>query len=408
MADTQYLLIGGGLASHRAIQMIRQQDETGRITLVGAEPYPPYDRPPLSKEFLRGEKPRDQLVFDTGEALESQNVDLVLDCRVTALDADNKRATLDNQHRISFERALLAPGGEPTRLDLPGARLDGVYYLRTVDDSVALAEAARSADRAVIVGAGFIGMEAAASLTQLGVEVTVLEAAPRIWAEFADETLAGFFEAYCRDRGVTFRTGATVTGFQGDGRVAAVTTEGADPIPCDFVLVAVGIDPSVELARAAGLTVDDGIVVDERLRTSHPEIFVAGDVANYPDPIFHRRRRVEHWGHAEYCGQVAGANMAGGGMTYGLLTYVWSDIFDLHLEFAGDETQFDEVLVRGRMDDTRFTVLYLKQHRLTAYFSVNGEAREFTMLKKLIKRGVDLSGKGPQLRDAESVLKELL
>lgn len=408
MADTSYLLIGGGLVASRAARQIRKRDPERRITLVGAEPHAPYDRPPLSKEFLRGEKAGDELLFDTAEELEQSGIELELGTVVRELDAHGKRVRLDDGATLSFDKALIATGGRPRRLELPGGDLGGIHYLRTVDDAAAIAEAARAGGRAAIVGAGFIGMEAAASLTKLGVAVTVLEAEPRVWARFADETLSGFFQDYCARKGVTFRTGVTVTGFHGSGRVQAVTVDGQDPVPCDFALVAVGIQANTELARAAGLAVSDGIVVNERLQTSHPEIYAGGDVANYPDPVFGKRRRVEHWGHAEHCGQVAGRNMAGDDQPYDLLTYVWSDIFDLHLEFAGDETEYDRVLVRGLMDDARFTVLFLKDDRLTAYFSINGNPRDFLPLKKLIRQRADLAGQDDVLTDPNSALKALL
>jgi NADPH-dependent 2,4-dienoyl-CoA reductase/sulfur reductase-like enzyme len=203
-------------------------------------------------------------------------------------------------------------------------------------------------------------MEVAASLTQRGVQVTVIEAQPHIWARFADATLAGFFQDYCIQNGVTFYTDEMVTEIRGHDRPSSVTTRSGKELPCDFVCIGVGIVPNVELARQAGLKVDNGVVVNEHLRSSHPDIYAAGDVANYQDPVFGKRRRVEHWGHAEYCGQLAGQNMAGAYNTYDLVTYVWSDIFDLHLEFAGDETEHDQVLLRGRFEDKSFIVLYLR------------------------------------------------
>jgi NADPH-dependent 2,4-dienoyl-CoA reductase/sulfur reductase-like enzyme len=174
------------------------------------------------------------------------------------------------------------------------------------------------------------------------------------------------------------------------------------------VCIGVGIVPSVELAHAAGLKVDNGVVVNEYLQSSHPDIYAAGDVANYQDPVFAKRRRVEHWGHAEYCGQLAGQNMAGANNTYDLVTYVWSDIFDLHLEFAGDETEHDQVLFRGRFENRSFTVLYLKRHILTAYFAVNASSKEFPILQRLIRHKRDLAGKELQLQDPTYALKGLV
>ena len=408
MKSTKYLLIGGGLACGQAAKQIRGQDPDGAITLVGDEPYVPYDRPPLSKEFLRGGKPREALPFDPEQYFHEQHIDLVLGVGVKRMDPGKKTAVLENGESLAFEKAFLATGGRPVRLKLPGADLPGVHYLRTLDDSAALAAEAGQGKRAVLLGAGFIGMEVAASLTQRGVQVTVIEAQPHIWPRFADASLAAFFQDYCTERGVTFRTSDTVTEIRGQGRPSSVVTRSGKEFPCDFVCIAVGIVPNVELAQQAGLTVENGVVVNEFLQASHPDIYAGGDVANYPDPIFAKRRRVEHWGHAEYCGQLAGQNMAGARNPYDLLTYVWSDIFDLHLEFAGDESEHDQVHMRGRVQDKSFTVLYLKNHALRAYFSIKGSAKEFPPLQRLIRSRKDLTGQEARLQDPTFAIKGLL
>lgn len=408
MKSARYLLIGAGVASSQAAKQLRRRDPEGSVALVGEEPHAPYDRPPLSKEFLRGEKAREKLFFDSEDALRQMGVQLALGVRVERLDAGRKVAILSSGEELAFEKALIATGGRPLRLNLPGDNLPGVHYLRTLDDSAAIRGEAAPGRRAVIIGGGFIGMELAASLTQLGVGVTVIEAQPHIWSRFTDATLAGFFQDYCTGKGVTFLTSEMVAEIRGNGRVSGVVTRSGKAIPCDFVCIGVGIAPNVELAQQAGLEVANGVVVNEYLRTSHPDIYAAGDVANYLDPVFGKRRRVEHWGHAEYCGQVAGLNMAGGGQKYGLLTYVWSDIFDLHLEFAGDESEHDEVLIRGRLEDRSFTVLYLKEKVLRAYFAINTDSREFPVLKRLIQRKTSLAGKEAQLADRSFNLRGLV
>jgi len=406
--STRYLLIGGGLASGQAAKQLRESDPDGSITLVGEEPYVPYDRPPLSKEFLRGEKSREEVFFDPEQYFRDHGIDLVLGVAVQRLDLARKTAILANGETIAFEKALIATGGRPVRLKLPGGDLPGVHYLRTLDDSAAIAAEAGPGRRAVLIGAGFIGMEVAASLTQKGARATVIEALPHIWARFADATLAGFVQDYCAQRGVTFYTNETVTEIRGQDRPSSVVTRSGKELPCDFVCIGVGIVPNVELAREAGLEVANGVIVNESLQSSHPDVYAAGDVANYADPIFGKRRRVEHWGHAEYCGQLAGQNMAGAGNRYDLLTYVWSDIFDLHLEFAGDESEHDRVLVRGRFQDKSFTVLYLKQNVLTAYFAINTGSKEFPALQRLIRGKKDLAGKEVQLQDPTFAIKGLL
>lgn len=407
MEPATYVLIGGGLASTEAAKQLRQHDPAATITLIGEEPYLPYDRPPLSKEFLRGEKSTEHLFFHPAQYFHDHRITLILGTAARSLNASEKTVALADGRIIAFQKALIATGGRPVHLKLPGHDLAGVHYLRTIDDSAAIAADAKPGTRAVIIGAGFIGLEVAASLTQRGVQATVIEAQSHIWPRFADATLANLIQAYCASKGVTFMTGDTVTAIQGHGRASSVATKSGRTLACDFVCIGVGIVPNVELAQQAGLAVENGVVVNEFLQSSHPDIYAAGDVAAYWDPLFGKRRRVEHWGHAEYCGQLAGQNMVGARNPYDLLTYVWSDIFDLHLEFAGDESEHDQVLLRGRLEDKSFIVLYLKEHVLKAYFAINAAAKDFPPLQRLIRSKKDLRGKEGQLQDPAVPLKNL-
>jgi NADPH-dependent 2,4-dienoyl-CoA reductase/sulfur reductase-like enzyme len=406
--ETKYLLIGGGLAAGEAAKRIREQDAEGTIVLIGAESHRPYDRPPLSKEFLRGQKPAGQLYFDPEQSFADRHITLRFGQAVTQLDTRQKTARLNGGETIRFQTALLATGGRPVRLRIPGRDLPGVHYLRTIEDSTAIAAEAQAGRRAVIIGAGFIGLEVAASLTQRGVSVTVLETASRIWPRFAAPAVASYVLDYCTARGVRFRTGETASAIKGTAHATAVATQSGLELPCDFVCIGIGIVPNVELAQTAGLHVENGIVVNEYLETSQAGIYAAGDVANFPDPYAGKRRRVEHWGHAEYSGQLAGQNMAGQRQAYDLLSYVWSDIFDLHLEFAGDETEHDRTVLRGRVEDGRFMLLYLKEQRLCAYFALNTGSKELPTLQRLIKQRTDLAAKLSQLEDPTVSLKSLL
>jgi NADPH-dependent 2,4-dienoyl-CoA reductase/sulfur reductase-like enzyme len=406
--DVKYLLIGGGMASYHAGRQIRKADPEGSILMVCEEPLPPYDRPPLSKEYLRGEKTTDEILFDSIEKLAEQKIDLALGVRAESLDPATKTVTLADGETVHFDKAFLATGGRPIRLPIPGADLPGVFYLRDAADADAIGRAVKPGTNALIIGAGFIGIEVAASLTKKGADVMVVEAMPHIWSRFADERLADYIQEYCTRRGVTFLTGELVSELRGDGRVQVAETKSGQMIACDLVCIGIGIVPNVELAQEAGLEVNNGIVVDEYGRTSHPDIYAAGDVVNYYDPVFEKRRRVEHWGHAEYGGQIAGRNMAGGENAYDFLSYVWSDIFDLHIEFAGDESEHDQILLRGKMEDDSFTQLYMKQGVMTAYFSVNTDMRDFVVLRRMIRTKKDLTGREADLENKEFNLRELL
>jgi NADPH-dependent 2,4-dienoyl-CoA reductase/sulfur reductase-like enzyme len=248
-------------------------------------------------------------------------------------------------------------------------------------------------------------MEIAASLTGHGVNVTVIEALPRIWARFVDETLSGYFEDLYTQKGVTFRTGETVEAFKGTDRVTAVMTSSGDEVPCDFVVMAVGIRPDTALAEKAGLEVDDGVIVDEYLQSSHPDVYVGGDAARFYDPVFEKQRRVEHWGQADYTGELAGKNMAGAEEPYDMITYAWSDIFDQHLEFVGDETEYDEVWLRGTPGEGPFTVLYLLDGALKAFFGINTGTDEFGALESLIRSGKPLAEYRETLEDPDADLE---
>lgn len=409
MRQVKYLLIGGGLASVRAAQQIRLLDPNGPLLLVSDEVFLPYDRPPLSKDYLRGLRSLGDISLQAPADAKALDIEVRLGDGVVELDASARVATLGGGETVQFEKALIATGGRPIQLDLPGADLQGVHYLRTAADADALREAARTARRAVIIGGGFIGLEVAAALTMQGLDVVVLEALPTVWARFGSPELSDYVTGYCTERGVTIRTSTLATEFLGDHKVRGVMTSDGEELECDLICVGVGIRPNVELAEAAGIDVDNGVVVDERMRTSDANIYAAGDLINYPDPhCGGRRRRVEHWGHAEHSGQIAGRNMAGGDERYDLLSYVWSDVFDLHFEFAGDEHDHDQLVVRGSPADGAFMVIYLREGRVTAYVSVNVPAREYSNVRRMIQTGMRMSGREAALADTSVNLKALL
>ncbi len=407
MKSTRYLVIGGGLAGKQAVKQLRKEDADAAITLVGSEPHQPYDRPPLSKEFLQGEKERPELFFEAETYYQDNGIETILGAAVTALDPGAKSAALETGESIDFEKAMMATGGTPIRLPVPGGDLAGIHYLRTLDDAEAIAAAARAAESAVVIGAGFIGMETAASLTKLGLKVSVIEAAPYIWSRFIDAQLADYFQEYCGAKGISFHCGETVTEFRGDERVTAVVTASAKHVPCDFVCVGIGIHPNTEIGRNAGLAEDNGIVVDDRLQTSHPDIYAAGDIINYPDSQSGRRRRVEHWSHANYCGLLAAQNMAGGDRPYNFQSFVWSDIFDLALKFAGDETGHDRILVRGTLETNSFSVIYLSGAAMTGCLAVNPDMREFGAMRSIMQKKIDVTGRDDELQDTGFDLKSV-
>lgn len=404
---TRYLIIGGGIAGVRAAEQLRRQDAAAEITIVSDDPHLPYDHPPLSKEVLRGDWPLEKADLHPAEFYREQHIALRLGVAAQRIDPSGKTVSLADTLSVPYDKLLIATGSRPRRLTIPGADIPGVHYFRTLADCLALREAIRAGGRAVVIGAGFIGMEVAASLAQSGVKVTVLEVAPYIWGRFLDEALARYFQGYCESRGIIFKTGVAPEEILGKDRATGVSAAGIE-YPCDVVCAGIGVAPNTEVAEAAGLVVADGIVVNEYLETSAADVYAAGDAVRYYDPIFEKRRRVEHWGNAEYTGLLAAQNMAGQRAPYGLLSYVWSDIFDLHIEFTGEEKDYDSLLVRGNLQDNSFIVLYLKERRLRAYLAVNAAQRDFLPLQRMIRRRVDLSGKQAQLADTAVELRSLV
>jgi len=405
MSRKRCVIIGGGLAGFQAACVLRQRDAECEIDLVHAEPHLPYDRPPLTKLYLLGEKKQTDLCYAGPDFYRQARIRCVHD-RAAALRPRDHQIDLAGGTTLGFDKALLASGGRPIRLDIPGAERNGVRYLRTLDQADAIRADLPSVHRVVVVGAGFIGMELAASLTGLGKHVTVVDSADRVWPRFLPEPLSQRLRSHFESRGVRFELGTAVAEVEGVGSVSAVRTAGGRRIPCDLVCVGVGIRPETALAQAAGIDVADGVIVDEYLRTSHPDVYAAGDVVNFPDPLF-GRRRVEHWGHAEYTGQLAAANMLGAAMPYRFVSYAWSKVFDLHLEFAGDERESDDVIVRGNLDGLRFTLLCLKDRRLRAFFAVNQEPKEFPIMKRWMQRETDLTPHRQRLADSASDLSAI-
>lgn len=452
MERADYLLIGGGLASARAIRSIRQREPDAAVVLVTEEDRLPYDRPPLSKEIIRGEVSPKEIVSEEDGFYPANDVTTLIGVKVTALELGESRhtAVLSNGDSLIFRKALLATGGVPRRLGVPGENRPGVHTLRNADDAVAIAEAARNGGSAVIIGAGFVGVELAASLAQRGMAVSVIETARELWPSFAPPDLATVVRKRCEDEGITFHFGRRVERLED-----SVVLDNGERLDASLVCVAVGIDPAIELAAAAGLTIGDGVVVNEHLQTSHPDVFAAGDIAQFPDPYFGTRRRVEHYGHAEYTGLLAGENMTGETKSYALLSYLWSDVFDLHLEAAGDPRMAARFVRRdpagggatagsgaagqpsagaaggsgtdgGGSDAATegaggsgaaaaesappsFILMGLSEEgRLVAYMALNRPDGELAPMQILIKKGLDLSGKEDRLADPSVQLVQLL
>jgi 3-phenylpropionate/trans-cinnamate dioxygenase ferredoxin reductase component len=404
---TKYLLIGGGLSCHEAAKELRRIEPDAGITLVSDEPHLPYNRPPLSKQFISGKMPRERLFFGKPGFYADSAIETVLSDAVVTLDADARVATTASGLEISFERALIATGGTPIRLPISGIDLPGVCELRTLDDAEAIAAAATEGGKAVIIGGGFIGLETAAFLVESGMSVTVVEREDRIWKRFADEAVSAHVQNFCQDRGITFRFGETVTEILGDTAVCGVRSDAGEDMDADLIVVGVGIRANDQLASDAGLDVDNGIVVDAHLRTSHPAIWSVGDVSRFPDAYSGRMRRIEHWGHARFGGICAGRNMAGQVEVYEALSYVWSDIFNLKVNAAGDSYAADSCILRT-YEDGSFAELFVRDGVLAGCNTIGTPPRLFGSLKQLITKRFTVAGHEETLADSASDLLPLV
>ncbi len=373
MREFEYLIVGGGLTAASAVDGIRDVDPDGSIAVLTDEGEPPYHRPPLSKEYLQTpDAPRELLhVKPAGWFDEQPGVTLLTETSAARLDPQALSVGTAGGEEIRGGRILVATGGRARKLSLPGADLPGVFTLRSVQDSEAIRESAKRADRAVLIGSGFIGMELAASLRKLDVEPVVVELKDRVWPRMLPESLSGFIRGYFEDRGVVFHTGVTVEAIEGGDRVAAVILDGDERISCDFVVVGVGMTPNDGIAAKAGLGVKDGIVVDGYAETTAGHVYAAGDVARFPDPVFNDLTRLEHWDHAKAHGRLAGRNMAGQREAYDHVSYFFTNVFDLSINVFGRTEDADRAIVSGELGSGRSVVYCATDDRLRGTILLN-------------------------------------
>jgi 3-phenylpropionate/trans-cinnamate dioxygenase ferredoxin reductase component len=364
-------IVGGSLAGAKAAEGARQAGFDGRIVLVGDDTMPPYERPPLSKAVLRGEAHPTSTHVHADGFYQDHRIDLVA-ARATRVDPSARRVQLADGATIAFDALVLATGARPRRLEVPGAGLAGVHYLRTIDDALALRQAITAASRVAVVGAGWIGSEVAASARQMGAPVVLIDPAPTPLHRLLGDRLGTAFRNLHADHGVDLRLGARVAELRGrSGAVDTVVLADGRAEPADVVVVGVGVTPRTELADMAGITVHDGITVDERGETSVPGVFAAGDVANAWHPRYRRRLRVEHWANALNQGLTAGRNAAGRHEPYTRLPYFFSDQYDLGLEYVGHHAPGDPVVVRGDLASGQFIAFWQHDGAVTAAMNVN-------------------------------------
>ena len=399
------VIVGAGHAGGTAAALLRQYGYEDPITLIGEEPIAPYQRPPLSKAWLKGEADADSLALKPESFYAGADIDLRLSATVTEINRDARTVTLEDGKTLSYEVLILATGARARLLDAPGADLDGVQPLRSAADAEALKARLGPGKRAAIVGGGYIGLEAAASARALGAEAVVIEMQPRILARSSSPTLSDFFMRYHLAKGVTFELNAGVAGFEGaDGKVTGVRLGDGRVIPCDVALVGIGVIPNDDLARAAGLECANGIVVDDQARTADPAIYAIGDVTQRPLALYDRSFRLESVANAlEQAKQVAAA-ITGRPAPPAEVTWNWSDQYDLKLQLGGLPFDVDNDVVRGDPASGKFAVFHLKGDLIQSVEAVNAPA-EFMAGRQLIGNRKPVSRE--KLADPSVSMKEV-
>jgi NADPH-dependent 2,4-dienoyl-CoA reductase/sulfur reductase-like enzyme len=410
MATYKYVIIGGGIAGGRACEGIRQIDEDGSILLVTREQHPPYERPPLSKSYLRDESGLARVYLRGSDFYDEKNVEILKGLDALHINPAQHQVLCDGGVVLDYKKLLLATGGRAIELDIPGKDLENVFTLRTIEDSEAIREAGGNDKKALVLGGSFIGSEAAASLAQMGTEVIQIFPEARILERIVPEEVSDHITALYQRHGVRIQPGTVTKSLEGDEYIQKAVLDNGERLDIDLMVMGVGIQLNTELAVESGLRVreeDNAIVVDEYLRTSDPDIYAAGDVAAWPDPTFNQRLRVEHWDVARRQGRQAGRNMAGEKESYTALPYFFSDLFDLSFEVWGNLSKWDQTVTRGTMESGSFAVYYFEEDRLNGVLSVNRPDEERKPMQSLVKARCAFREIAENLQDENASLAEM-
>ena len=393
MSEYRFVILGGGMvAGYAAKQLVESGLKPGELAILSADTSIPYERPPLSKGFLAGKDSEDSIRINPEDFYRKNKIDVKLGCEISGLDAKGKRLALKSGGDVGFDKLIIATGATPRTLEIPGAKLGNLHYLRSLDDSKLIRRSAERVKRAVMIGGGFIGMEVGAVLAQKGIEVTMVLTEDRISKRLFTPQMSEFFETYYAAHNVGIIKSATVTELRGEGTVNAVVLGGGQAIACEMVVAGIGVRPVTDVIANSGIEVGDGVMVNEHLESSQPDIYAAGDVANYQDVLFAKRRRVEHWDNAVSQGQYVARALMGERVPFKHVPYFFSDVFDLSYEYWGDSSGADQIVHRGDLSGKSFSVWWLRQKRLVAAFVMSRPDEERDAAPKWIEARQTLSG----------------
>ncbi len=410
MDNYRYIIIGGGIAGGKACESIREIDKFGSLALITQENHQPYQRPPLSKTFLRNEVGLEKVYLQEQNFYKQNDVDLLLGTSVLKIEPEHTRIVLDDGRELGYEKLLLATGGRARKLDIPGSELKNVFSLRTIEDSKAIQSASGRGKRALVMGGSFIGAEVSASLSQMGMEVVEIFPEPRLLEGIVPNEISQYLTELFGKHAVKVIPGTIAKGIYGERSVETVELENGERIDADLVVMGVGIDLNTDLAREAGIELreeDQAVIVDESLRTHTPHIYAAGDIAAWPDRSFHKRMRVEHWDVARGQGWCAGQNMAGGISAYQSIPYFFSDLFDLSFEVWGDLTTWDQTIQRGRLSSGSFAFYYFSKGSLVGVLAVDRPDAEREPMQSMVGAHVVYEDVKDVLGDEHSELSEI-
>jgi 3-phenylpropionate/trans-cinnamate dioxygenase ferredoxin reductase component len=400
-----FVIVGASLAGGTAAATLRQEGFDGDVILIGEEPHPPYERPPLSKQYLRGEVPFEKALVRPSGFHEEHGIDTRFGVAARRINPAERRVELATGESVRYDKLLIATGVRNRRPQIPGLDLQNVFALRSVDDADALRTEIVSGRKAAVIGMGFIGCEVAASLRQKGVEVVCIDPSPTPLFRVLGEQLGHVMSAIHRERGVETFFNDVVTRFEGDRQVERVITRRGQRVSCDFAVVGVGVEPVVDVVADSGVETSNGILVDEYCRTNVQDIYSAGDVANHYHPVFQKRMRVEHWQNAMQQSAAAARSMLGRGKPYDAVHWFWSDQYDINVQYAGFHQAWDQVVVRGHPDTRKFIAFYLSQGRIDAVAALN-RGKDVRRVMPLIKARTAVDPR--QLADDGVDLRSLL
>ena len=396
------------MAAGNCARHLREQGADGDVLIVCRELDPPYNRPPLTKKYVRGEELRADILFRPDEWFSEQRVDVLTRTSVTALDPAARVATLSDKQEIAFDKALLATGSNVRILHADGAQLDGIHYLRTIRNADAIREELDGAERVAVIGGSYIGTELAASFTKLGKQVDLIMLEAVTHERFYGAEVGRYFQDVLQEHGVSVHGSQELERFEGDGdRVGKVVTKSGLEIDCDFVVIGAGVHPELHVAESAGLEIDSGVLTDRFLETSAPGIYAAGDIAEYDSVVHGRRIRIEHWDVAFNHGKYAALNMLGQQQEYDVVPYFWSDLADwTSMEYVGPASEWDVIWWRGSRDEGKFTAWYVKDGRLAAALTV-GRSDDLTVASRLLTEKTEIGSLRGRIEDPDSDIAEL-